>query len=98
MRSKVRRTGKATLCRCRAAPQTSTDSNVNPTQPLRLDPSRQGRLIGHGFRNFDNYRLRLLLHCGVDWQTHQTTPLRGRLPRLAALSRIYITDRGLSRA
>ncbi len=22
---------------------------------------------GHGFRNFDNYRLRLLLHCGVDW-------------------------------
>ena len=20
---------------------------------------------GHGFRNFDNYRLRLLLHCGV---------------------------------
>ena len=63
---------------------TSTDSNVNPTQPLRLDPSRQGRLIGHGFRNFDNYRLRLLLHCGVDWQTHQTTPLRARLPRLAA--------------
>jgi transposase len=23
--------------------------------------------IGHGFRNFENYRLRLLLHCGVEW-------------------------------
>ena len=40
--------------------------------------------VGHGFRNFDNYRLRLLLHCGVDWHTHRPTPLRGRLPRLAA--------------
>jgi hypothetical protein len=27
--------------------------------------------VGHGFRNFANYRLRLLLHCGVVWQTHQ---------------------------
>ena len=24
---------------------------------------------GHGVRSFDNYRLRLLLHAGVDWQT-----------------------------
>jgi len=40
--------------------------------------------IGHGFRNFHNYRLRLLLHCGVDWHNHRPTPLRGRLPRLAA--------------
>ena len=39
--------------------------------------------IGHGFRNLDNYRLRLLLHCGVAWQTAPTTPIRGRLPRLA---------------
>lgn len=39
---------------------------------------------GHGFRNFDNYRLRLLLHCGVTWNDHQPAPLRGRLPRLAA--------------
>ena len=35
--------------------------------------------VGHGFRNFTNYRLRLLLHCGVDWQTPPTTALRGRL-------------------
>jgi transposase len=40
--------------------------------------------IGHGYRNFDNYRLRLLLHCGVDWHTSPVTPIRGRLPRLAA--------------
>jgi transposase len=40
--------------------------------------------VGHGFRNFGNYRLRLLLHCGVRWQTHRTARLRGRYPRLAA--------------
>jgi transposase len=27
------------------------------------------RQVGHGYRNFDNYRLRLLLYCGFDWQT-----------------------------
>ncbi len=40
--------------------------------------------IGHRFRNFTNYRLRLLLHCGVTWHTPPTTPITGRLPRLAA--------------
>jgi transposase len=40
--------------------------------------------VGFGFRNFTNYRLRLLLHAGVRWDTHVTTPIRGRLPRLAA--------------
>ena len=40
--------------------------------------------VGHGYRNFTNYRLRLLLHCGVDWNTSPVTPIRGRLPRLAA--------------
>jgi transposase len=38
--------------------------------------------VGHGYRNFDNYRLRLLLHC--DCQTLQPPRIRGRLPRLAA--------------
>jgi len=38
--------------------------------------------VGHGFRNFANYRLRLLLHCGVRWQTHPTARLRGRSPHL----------------
>jgi len=54
-----------------------------PTEAMNLLIKKIKR-VGHGFRNFDNYRLRLLLHCGVDWQTHQTTPLRARLPRLAA--------------
>jgi transposase len=40
--------------------------------------------VGHGFRNFANYRLRLLLHCGVTWQTHRPASLRGRSPRLVA--------------
>jgi hypothetical protein len=30
--------------------------------------------VGHGYRNFDNYRLRLLLHCGTDWHTPTATP------------------------
>jgi transposase len=42
--------------------------------------------VGHGFRNFVNYRLRLLLHCGITWQHHTPTPVRCRLPRLAAWS------------
>ena len=54
-----------------------------PTEAMNLLIKKIKR-VGHGFRNFNNYRLRLLLHCGVDWQTHQTTPLRARLPRLAA--------------
>ena len=40
--------------------------------------------VGHGYRKFSNYRLRLLLHCGTDWHTPTATPIRGRLPRLAA--------------
>jgi hypothetical protein len=40
--------------------------------------------VGHGFHNFANYRLRLLLHCGVRWQTHRTARLRGRYSRLVA--------------
>jgi transposase len=38
--------------------------------------------VGHGFRNFDNYRLRLLLHCGVEWHTPRTARVRGRNPRV----------------
>ena len=44
------------------------------------------RWVGHGYRNFDNDRLRLLLDCGVGRQTPVTTPIRGRLPRLVAKS------------
>jgi transposase len=62
----------------------ATDGCSNgPTEALNLLIKKVKR-VGHGFRNFDNYRLRLLLHCGVRWQTHQTARLRGRLPRLVA--------------
>ena len=54
-----------------------------PTEAMNLLIKKIKR-VGHGFRNFDNYRLRLLLHCGVDWQTQQPTRIRGRLPRSAA--------------
>jgi transposase len=54
-----------------------------PTEALNLLIKKVKR-VGHGFRNFANYRLRLLLHCGVTWQTHQTARLRGRSPRLVA--------------
>jgi transposase len=40
--------------------------------------------VGHGSRNFANYRLRLLLHCGVTWHTPAVTPIRGRPPRSTA--------------
>ena len=54
-----------------------------PTEAMNLLIKKVKR-VGHGFRNFTNYRLRLLLHCGVRWQTHQTVRLRGRYPRLVA--------------
>lgn len=61
-----------------------TDGISNgPTEATNLLIKKIKR-VGHGFRNFDNYRLRLLLHGGVTWNTAPTTPLRGRLPRMAA--------------
>jgi transposase len=54
-----------------------------PTEAINLLIKRIKR-VGFGFRNFDNYRLRLLLHCGVRWHTPVATPIRGRLPRSAA--------------
>ena len=49
---------------------TSGCSN-RPTEALILLIKKVKR-VGHGFRNFANYRLLLLLHCGATWQTHQT--------------------------
>ena len=54
-----------------------------PTEAINLLIKKIKR-VGHEFRNFNNYRLRLLLHCGVDWDTIRATPIRGRLPRSAA--------------
>src|SRR6266545_2983876 len=62
----------------------ATDGCSNgPTEAMNLLIKKVKR-VGHGFRNFANYRLRLLLHCGVRWQTHRTASLRGRSPRLVA--------------
>jgi transposase len=57
--------------------QTTGCSN-GPTEAVNLLIKKVKR-VGHGFRNFANYRLRLLLHCGVRWQIHRTARLRGRL-------------------
>ena len=62
----------------------STEGCSNgPTEAVNLLIKKVKR-VGHGFRSFANYRLRLLLHCGVRWQTHQTASLRGRSPRSLA--------------
>jgi hypothetical protein len=42
------------------------------------------RRVADGLRNFENYRLRLVLHSGVQWQTVPTARIRGRQPRLVA--------------
>jgi transposase len=54
-----------------------------PTEAVNLLIKKVKR-VGHGFRNFANYRLRLLLHCGVTWQTHRTARLRSRSARFVA--------------
>ena len=54
-----------------------------PTEAVNLLIKKVKR-VGHGFHNFDNYRLRLLLHCGVTWQTHRAVRLRSRSQRLVA--------------
>jgi hypothetical protein len=63
----------------------TTDGCSNgPTEAVNLLIKKVKR-VGHGFRNFANYRLRLLLHCGVRWQTHRTARLRGRSSRLVGV-------------
>jgi transposase len=42
------------------------------------------RRSGRGFRNFDNYRLRLLPALGVKWHTRPAARLRSRQPRFVA--------------
>ena len=42
------------------------------------------RRIGHGYRNFTDYRRRLLLGYGITWTTVATRRVRGRQPASAA--------------
>jgi transposase len=78
--SRLARTVRAWEAEILAFHSTMGCSN-GPTEAINLLIKKVKR-VGHGFRNFTNYRLRLLLHCGVRWQTHRTARLRGRSPRL----------------
>jgi transposase len=80
--SRLARTVRAWEVEILAFHTTGGRSN-GPTEAVNLLIKKVKR-VGHGFRNFTNYRLRLLLHCGVSWQTHRTARLRGRSPRLVA--------------
>ncbi len=61
----------------------ATGLTNGPTEAVNLLLKKIKR-VGHGFRNFENYRLRLLLHCGVSWKTHRAASMRARHPRSVA--------------
>lgn len=54
-----------------------------PTEAVNLLIEKIRR-IGHGYRRFDHYRLRLLLHCGIEWPTLEPPRIRRRRPRFVA--------------
>jgi transposase len=58
------------------------DSN-GPTEAMNLLIKNIKR-AGCGYRNFHHYRLRLLAHCGIAWESRRVTRLRGRAPQLVA--------------
>src|SRR5512132_3710399 len=80
--SRLARTVRAWEAEILAWHRTAGCSN-GPTEAINLLVKKVKR-VGHGFGNFANYWLRLLLHCGVRWQTHRTARLRGRVPCLVA--------------
>jgi Transposase len=59
----------------------TTGASNGPTEGLNLCVKKVKR-CGHGFRSFENYRLRVLLHTGgVTWPTRPSPPrIRTRLP------------------
>ncbi len=59
----------------------STGASNGPTEGLNLMVKKVKR-CGHGFRSFENYRLRVLLYAGgVTWPTRPSPPpLRSRAP------------------
>lgn len=58
-----------------------TGASNGPTEGLNLLVKKVKR-CGHGFRSFDNYRLRVLLHTGgVKWpKPHRPPAIRSRIP------------------
>lgn len=75
-----------TIDRCSAevlAFHTTGGASNGPTEAVNLLIEKIRR-IGHGYRNFNNYRRRLLLGCGIQWDTLPTRRIRGRQPAFAA--------------
>ena len=77
----------ALVCAAGALPAAPPARAQAPQQPggeilasLKFDP----KVHGFGFRNFENYRLRLLLRCGAPWQHRAVAPIRPRHPRVSA--------------
>jgi transposase len=62
---------------------TTGGASNGPTEAVNLLVEKIRR-IGHGYRNFENYRRRLLLGCGITWTTVPTRRIRGRQPTFAA--------------
>ena len=56
-----------------------TGISNGPTEAQNLIAEKLRR-IGHGMRNFENYRLRLLLHSGVQWNTAVSTNCSNQRP------------------
>ena len=72
----------------------TTGASNGPTEAVNLTIKAVKR-CGRRFRNFANYRLRLLLVAGVRWQTPPVTRLRAR-PRLIS-RRARLARTGLNR-
>lgn len=68
---------------------TTGRASNGPTGAMNLLITRIKR-VEFEFRNFANYRLRLLLHCGVTSNTHRTTRIRGWSPRMVSWSRRHL--------
>jgi hypothetical protein len=64
-----------------------TGASNGPTEGLNLCVKKMKR-CGHGFRRFEHYRLRVLLHAGgVTWPQHPAPPrIRTRAPYSVAYS------------
>ncbi|MGH9003274.1 MAG: transposase [Acidimicrobiia bacterium] len=61
-----------------------TGASNGPTEALNLLVKKVKR-CGHGFKNFEHYRLRVLLHTGgVKWEAQPTARIRVRSPHSSA--------------
>lgn len=79
----VRLAGTLTRWRTEIINRHRTGDSNGPTEAMNLLIKNIKR-AGCGFRNFHHYRLRLLAHCGILWETRPVTRLRGPAPRLVA--------------